>query len=495
MTLHLVYDDATPAPPAITALIGIERFGELIFRRERLSDHLHAAAAAAGIDSVIELRGQVDVDELARRRRQGDWANDQFLLIPSNIVNTRSREDMVQFLRQVLHAPGSLILRGEHPRRLWDGWLLLSTAEFSDYLQHRHDDSLATFFERIGRELVSLSDKLGLIDLTEEGALLDFLSGAFDARFFNSLARDQYTIVKRSTDKAKLDREYRFYDLLPDNMRMFFIQPFEFADEGDVASYRMERLYLPDMALQWLHGAVRQHELALFLDKIFHFIDLRRRRPVSSAEMGAKVDELYVDKVRDRVAQFKQQAEYTALEPYLERLCGGIDRLLERYLALFVKARAKLCVSELAIGHGDLCFSNILYDKRTQFLRLIDPRGATREEDLYTHPYYDLAKLSHSIIGGYDIVNHDMFDVQIGADMVPRLIHDLPPRRWAATMFRDRLEQAGFDPVLVRLCEASLFISMLPLHIDRPLKVLGFAITAANMVQSLEDGTAMDNAA
>ena len=495
MTLHLIYDDATTAPPAITALIGIERFGELIFRRQRMSDHLHAAAAAAGLDSIIELRSQADVDELARRRRLGDWADDHFLLVPSNIVSTRPREAIVQFLRQALHAPGSLVLRGEAPRRAWDGWLLLSTSEFSDYLQHRHDGSLATFFERIGRELVSLPDKLGLIDLTEEGTLLDYLSGAFDARFFNSLTRDQYTIVKRSTDKVKLEREYRFYDLLPDNMRMFFVQPFEFVDEGKVASYRMERLYLPDMALQWLHGAVRQHEMALFLDKIFHFINLRRRRSATRAEMERQVDDLYVDKVRSRIEQFKQQSEYAALEPYLDRLCGGIDGLLERYFALFAKARAKLCVGELAIGHGDLCFSNILYDKRTQFVRLIDPRGATHEDELYTHPYYDVAKLSHSIVGGYDIVNHDMFDIQIGADMVPRLIHDLPPRRWAAAMFRDRLDQIGFDSHLVRLCEASLFISMLPLHIDRPLKVLGFAITATDILRSLENGAAIGDAA
>ncbi len=55
-------------------------------------------------------------------------------------------------------------------------------------------------------------------------------------------------------------------------------------------------------------------------------------------------------------------------------------------------------------------------------------------------------------------------------------------------MFLDRVERSGFDRELVRLCEASLFISMLPLHIDRSRKVLGFGINAANILDALENG-------
>ena len=51
------------------------------------------------------------------------------------------------------------------------------------------------------------------------------------------------------------------------------------------------------------------------------------------------------------------------------------------------------------VGHGDLCFSNMFYSKSNQYLKLIDPRGASSEHDLYTDPDYDVAKLSHSIQG------------------------------------------------------------------------------------------------
>jgi hypothetical protein len=73
-----------------------------------------------------------------------------------------------------------------------------------------------------------------------------------------------------------------------------------------------------------------------------------------------------------------------------------------------------------------------------------------------------------------------------------RLKIDSPSLGWPADMFQRQLEKSGFDPGLIRLYEASLFISMLPLHIDRPRKVLAFAINADDILASLsiKDATA-----
>ena len=57
------------------------------------------------------------------------------------------------------------------------------------------------------------------------------------------------------------------------------------------------------------------------------------------------------------------------------------------------------------IMHGDYCFSNILYDRRTESIKLIDPRGYLSKTEGYSFygPYvYDYFKLAHSFIGGYD---------------------------------------------------------------------------------------------
>jgi hypothetical protein len=53
-------------------------------------------------------------------------------------------------------------------------------------------------------------------------------------------------------------------------------------------------------------------------------------------------------------------------------------------------------------------------------------------------------------------------------------------------MFRQKLTESGFDPELTRLYEASLFISMAPLHIDVPKKVIAFLVNAADILDELE---------
>ena len=102
------------------------------------------------------------------------------------------------------------------------------------------------------------------------------------------------------------------------------------------------------------------------------------------------------------------------------------------------------------------------YSKASQYLKLIDPRGAKSEAELFTHPLYDVAKISHSVQGGYDFINNGKFDITVDRGLYARLKIDSPSLGWAADMFQRQLEKSGFDSRLTRLYEASLFISMLP---------------------------------
>ena len=57
------------------------------------------------------------------------------------------------------------------------------------------------------------------------------------------------------------------------------------------------------------------------------------------------------------------------------------------------------------IMHGDFCFSNMLFDRRTDSLKLIDPRGFKNRSEgfsLYGPWVYDYFKLAHSFVGKYD---------------------------------------------------------------------------------------------
>ena len=58
-----------------------------------------------------------------------------------------------------------------------------------------------------------------------------------------------------------------------------------------------------------------------------------------------------------------------------------------------------------SIIHGDFCFSNIIYDSNSDCPIIFDPRGYTDENigfSMYGPMNYDVYKLAHSYITGYD---------------------------------------------------------------------------------------------
>ena len=479
--LEVIFDDTSAVPAGLRALVGVDRFGELVFQRRSRLEAMRAAAEAAEA-SLLHLRDEGDCAALIERLREAE--DDRlFLFCPSHLIDV-SGADLITFLRQVRYSPMGLHIpvEGGRDRR---GWTLMRGPALKAFLVKRSDGDVAGFYDDAGDTLAEVRGRLELIDVSNERTLLDFLSGQFDARHFNSIEHDDFTVTKRSADRGKLRREFDFYHLMPPSIQMFLVQPFDFQDDGKTASYRMERIAIPDMALQWVHGAFQAEEFERFLKHIFHFVEMRPAKKVSKADSAAVRQALYVDKVTSRIEELKRLPNYPKLAPLLERACGGVDTLVERYLAALAKRIRRFPSGGLVAGHGDLCFSNILYSKTNQYLKLIDPRGAAGEQDIYSDPYYDVAKLSHSILGGYDLINHDKFDIAVDEALGLRLSFETRPPPWARTQFTNSLDGAGFDPDLTRLCEASLFISMLPLHMDRPRKVLGFALRAQMILNEL----------
>ena len=119
-------------------------------------------------------------------------------------------------------------------------------------------------------------------------------------------------------------------------------------------------------------------------------------------------------------------------------------------------------------------------------MKFIDPKGALTEEELWTNPYYDIAKLSHSVCGRYDFFNNGLYDIEIDKGFHCHLNIDFDNRRYKE-IFREKIEANGFDYWSVRLYEVSLFLSMLPLHMDNPHKVLGFILNAREMLEEIEE--------
>lgn len=326
-------------------------------------------------------------------------------------------------------------------------------------------------------------------DISDVSNFRQFITSGFEARFFNSLSGDEYTVVKTSDNKEKLWAEYSFYELLPDNMKQWFVRPYNFCDDGDKASYSMQRYNMTDLAIRYVHGAIGLDEFEDILDKLFYFIRNRQVRQISTEEYDNIATKLYITKVSDRIQKLREMEGFEKIEQLIVSSTeyDGIDAIINRYFSLYETVRkGRKFIPVKVVAHGDMCFSNILYSQAASLLVLIDPKGATAEDELYMDPYYDLAKLSHSICGHYDFFNSDLYEISMCDDLKSHLIVDADNRPYVE-LFKNKLNENDLDFKLIRLYEASLFLSMLPLHMDRPKKVFAFILNAIAIMDSLEE--------
>ncbi|MCR5107569.1 MAG: hypothetical protein K6B28_05335 [Lachnospiraceae bacterium] len=326
------------------------------------------------------------------------------------------------------------------------------------------------------------------VDLSDVNNFRRFITGGFDARFFNSLESGKYTVVKRSSNKEKIRAEYEYYRLLPEEMKMWYAVPFGYKESEKDACYSMERFFVTDLALRYVHGAIDEEEFRMIMDKLFYFIKNRSLIPVTSERYQAEKKALYIDKVDERINRLRELEQFEILNGYIRTGTDydSIDDIVNRYKRLYSSLTSKMKADTvLVVGHGDLCFSNILYNRDIDLLKLIDPKGALTEDKLYTDPCYDICKLSHSVMGEYDYFNSDLFGISIGDDMKLKLSVDSDNKKYK-DIFKEYLLKNGFDPDIIRIYETSLFLSMLPLHIDRVKKVMGFILNAVRIMDELE---------
>ncbi len=116
-----------------------------------------------------------------------------------------------------------------------------------------------------------------------------------------------------------------------------------------------------------------------------------------------------------------------------------------------------------SVIHGDLCFPNILVEEEHKFFRLVDPRGQFGDFDIYGDWRYDLAKLLHSPEGGYDLIIADKFKVSVDDTAID---YEMPNFAATREIFFEVFATQLRDLPALRLIEATLFLSMIPLHAD-----------------------------
>lgn len=480
MNILLILDDREFASEEVRSLVGLRRYGDIIYKRRAVVEHFRAALPEWACARLIHLRGSDDLS--AARAALEASGEDSAVCIIAGRAGFVQPERLFQLVERLpyaeedftdrLYNPLLVFLRNAH--QLVSQWAAFETAPMHLWTRSWQDS----------QRLQSVAS----LDLSRIRDFLAFISGSTATRHFNEVTIDEYYYTKRSSDKRKMRAEYSFYGLAPEGMRPWLIQPFDFRDEGERASYKMMRYYLADAALQWVHGAFDADTFTAFVERLMFFVSVRPTRPCPREQSAALARELFVNKVKSRVEQFLAGEEGRRINQLAASATPGLDisRQLARYLKLYERHEKAFAFDHVAVGHGDPCFSNVLYDQQRYLLKLIDPKGAISEDELWTHPLYDLCKISHSALGDYDFINNGQYDIGFTDrnDMVLRFRHTNHAQ--LKLRFREAVRKAGYSERIMRLGEASLFLSMLPLHIDYPNKVVAFLLKANQILDEVE---------
>ena len=481
--VHIIYDNSCKPNYDIENIIGNKSFAQIIYKRRNLKErYLEKIEPLFLLKNITEIEDIYSLEKVIKKMEAFPENLKIVHLFADNIV--KNDEEFLTILQKSQYIRQTTLVSSNQET---GAILFENIKEYVSYLKmslslHDTKDAL----KEMKYDVLKADTFYNMNNLSN---FLQYMTGGFDARFFNSLNGDEYTVTKTSTNKKKIKCEYTFYSLLPEDMKSWFVLPYNYVETETTASYTMERLHMTDVAIRWVHGAISPDEFRKLLKKVFYFVNSRKTKDISKDEYELIAKKLYLDKVDERIVELKKHKLFSVFANYIHNSTkyDAIDEIIDEYKILFKNVVKEVKVRNVsAIGHGDLCFSNMLYNKDTMTLKLIDTKGALLEEEIWTNPYYDIAKLSHSICGKYDFFNSGMYEIRLNENMQFELSVDCDNSEYVK-IFKEYLSEAGYSYKMVRIFEASLFLSMLPLHMDNPHKVFGFLLNAINIMEEIKN--------
>lgn len=482
--ISIIYDDRISIPRELNEIVGAHKFSHILRKRISLGNELVNIVRKVRPIEFHHLLQDSDAFHLKNSLRNDDLQK-YFIRLPSCLI-IKEKTKLENLIKQSRFFEESAFV-GEPSNG--EAILLLRNSEIYPFLDAYDPEIITENIESMIGKLPRISDIGDIVDIRNVENFLTFMSEATEARSINQVEYSKWTVCKKSKNKNKIEAEYNYFHIAPDIIKQFLVPTFGYKEEAELASYSMERISIPDVAIQYIHNSFNDRSFSLLLDRFFGFINLRPQKKCSIHEVYRVGQENFIKKLRERtelasITEFGSKANkiISSLSKY-----QSLDELVEHSIQIASKFLYSEKIEYLSFSHGDPCFSNILFDRQTGIFRLIDPKGALTEEEAWMHPYYDIAKFSHSVMGGYDFINNELFDCIINDDLELSLVfQDGGSPNWCKQMWMKQLENNGLHNNTIRACELTLFLSMLPYHMDFPRKNVGYLLNSIGIIQELE---------
>jgi len=288
-------------------------------------------------------------------------------------------------------------------------------------------------------------------------------------RSFNDLAISFQVVEKRSQNQTKLDNEAAWFNNLPAPLRLYTPAFLGHTGPKQTPGYALEYLASPTLHELFVFGDVSEGVWRKILGSSFKFLHEAQEIGKSQVNRPA-IKQLTVDKTEDRLNTFLKGYDICPRQEWRYKGCPlpSLHQIAAHAATLIDMDSMKT----LGIMHGDMCFTNMFYDFRTQRIKLIDPRGSVdgTNPTVLGDSRYDMAKLNHSVVGAYDFIlagRHRTSGFET-YDCAIEFPEDSSFKRVNALTGEFSLQGLRLDDPEVTAISLHLFLSMLPLHADRP---------------------------
>ncbi|PHM66222.1 capsular biosynthesis protein [Xenorhabdus stockiae] len=288
-------------------------------------------------------------------------------------------------------------------------------------------------------------------------------------RAFNDLKINKNWIEKKSSNNLKIKAEANWFSSIPLKLRIYIPQYLgDNIDEHGNYSYQLEYLYNTPLNELYIFSEIEPTIWDKIIRKCLTFIDDCHKFEKKISNHNC-LKNLFSDKTRSRISIFLEEQQFSIDKEWSLNSDNPIS--LKTMINKTENFINDIQIKNETIIHGDFCFSNILYDFRTDRIKVIDPRGIDAKGNLtiYGSIYYDITKLAHSIIGLYDWIISGFYDLNVDTTS-GKINFTINPNKDINQIQSNfvLLISEKYNISYKALCamQVHLFISMLPLHND-----------------------------
>lgn len=289
-------------------------------------------------------------------------------------------------------------------------------------------------------------------------------------RVFNkiSINHSKKLIIKSSNNVFKIKDEIQYYLNIPSNIYSFFPRLLDY--ETNYKSYTLEYIPCDTLSEVFLDASISLEEGKEILKKLSNILlSMQYYKP--ETRINAALFHNFL--IKKTIQRFKELTYY----PFFNQLTTLStliinDKPYKNFFELqkkFIKTMNCFLTKkpDISLIHGDFCLSNILYCPQTKTIKLIDPRGSYGVSGVYGHPYYDYAKLIQGFHGKYDNILNGKYVLK--ETTIGNYFFEIPETFLMKNLYHyccDLFEENNIDIPFLYLIEASLFLSMVPLHYE-----------------------------